>query len=45
MVETCFLRWFVGLGLFLGFLGRKILLYIVGFCVFGLVEGDVNGCV
>jgi hypothetical protein len=30
---------FVGLGLFLGFLGWKILLYLVGFCVFGIVEG------
>jgi hypothetical protein len=37
------LGWFVGLGLFLGFLIRKILLYLVGYCVFGHVECVVNG--
>ena len=36
---------FVGLGLFLGFLVWKILLYLVGFCMFGIVEGVWNGCV
>jgi len=33
------LGWFVGLGLFLGFLVWKIMLYLVGFCMFGIVEG------
>jgi hypothetical protein len=36
---------FVSLGLFLGFLGRKIMLYLAGFCVFGHVKGVWNGCV
>ena len=36
---------FVGLGLFLGFLVWIILLYLVGFCMFGIVKGVWNGCV
>jgi len=39
MVEAWFLGWFVGLGLFLGFLCWKILLNLAGFCMFGHVEG------
>jgi hypothetical protein len=33
------LGWFVGLGLFLGFLVCKIMLYLAGFGMFGHVEG------
>jgi hypothetical protein len=39
LLQAWFLWLFVSLDLFLGFLGRKILLYLVGFCVFGYVEG------
>jgi hypothetical protein len=36
--ESMVLRWFVGLGLFLGFLSWKILLNLAGYCVFRHVE-------
>jgi hypothetical protein len=39
MGESVVLGWFVGLGLFLGFLSWKILLNLAGYFMFGHVEG------